>query len=313
MSAAPQFWAIGECMLELREEGADLLRKHAAGDTYNCAVYVKRLLPALAVRYVSALGDDALSAALRADMHRHDIDHALVDTVAGRLPGMYLIETGAGGERTFRYWRAQSAARAMLGASHLAQVQQALPECAILLLTGITLAILDDERRAALLGLAGQVRAQGGWVVLDSNYRAALWEPDLARTWLERALGVCSHALLSADDEALLYGDVDAAATLARVQNASGAEVVIKMGAAGSLLGGPGRAPERVPACPAQALDTTAAGDSFNAAYLAARWSGQSPRLAAEAGARLAAAVVSQAGAIIAPEAMPPSFMNGSR
>ena len=310
MSTLGEFWAIGECMLELRQAGANALATTAAGDTYNSAVYIKRLLPGMPVRYISALGDDVLSASIRTAMREQGVDTEMIDTIVGQVPGLYLIETGAAGERTFRYWRAQSAARAMLSADHLAQLHQALPACAILLLTGITLAILDDARRAMLLDLAARVRAQGGWVVFDSNYRPALWDAAVARTWAARALSVCSHALLSADDEALLYGDADAAATLARVQRACSAEVVIKMGAAGCLLGGAGRAPVHVPASPAEPVDTTAAGDSFNAAYLAARWRGMTLEEAGAAGALLAAAVVAHRGAIIAPAAMPPALMN---
>jgi len=310
MSAPGEFWAAGECMLELRPAGASQLGTTPAGDTYNSAVYFKRLLPDTPVRYVSALGDDALSGAIRAGMRAEGVDDALVETIAGQVPGLYLIETGAGGERTFRYWRTQSAARAMLGAGHLAQLHRALPACAILLLTGISLAILDDGRRAALLDLAARVRAQGGWVVVDSNYRPALWDAAAARTWLARALAVCTHALLSADDEAVLHGEADASATLARVQQACNAEVVIKMGAAGCLLGGAGRTPVQVPASPAVPVDTTAAGDSFNAAYLAARWRGRTMEEAGVAGARLAATVVGHSGAIIAPEAMPRGLVN---
>lgn len=305
-----QFWAIGECMLELRPAGSDTLHTSAAGDTYNSAVYVKRLLPELDVQYVSALGDDATSAAIRAAMRGHGVGDALVDTIAGQLPGLYMIETDAAGERRFRYWRAQSAARSMLGARHLAQLHDALPACGALLLTGITLAILDDARRAALLALAARIRAQGGWVVLDSNYRPALWTVDTARHWLGQALAISTHALLSADDEAALYGDGDAAATYTRVQSATDAEIVIKTGAAGCLVGQAGAPALHVAAVPAKPVDTTAAGDSFNAAYLAARWRGQAPQDAAGAGAHLAAVVVSHAGAIIPQSAMPSMLMN---
>lgn len=218
-----QFWAIGECMLELRPAAANVLHTSAAGDTYNSAVYLKRLLPALDVHYISALGDDTTSAGIRSAMCEHGIGDALVDTITGRLPGLYLIETDALGERRFRYWRQQSAARAMLSPSHLDQLGRALPECGALLLTGITLAILDDRGRDALLGLAARVRAQGGWVIVDSNYRPALWEADVARQWLAKALAISTHALLSFDDESTLHGDTDAAATFTRVQGASGA------------------------------------------------------------------------------------------
>jgi 2-dehydro-3-deoxygluconokinase len=303
-----QFWAIGECMLELRRAAANVLHTSAAGDTYNSAVYLKRLLPALDVQYVSALGDDATSADIRGAMREHGIGDALVDTIPGRLPGLYLIETDALGERRFRYWRQQSAARAMLGPSHLDQLARMLPRCGALLLTGITLAILDDRGRDALLDLAARVRAQGGWVIVDSNYRPALWETGEtgeARHWLARALAVSTHALLSFDDESALHGDADAGATFTRVRAASGAELVIKMGAQGCLVGGAGEPALHVPAAPAVAVDTTAAGDSFNAAYLAARWCGRPPAEAAALGGRLAASVVGHAGAIIAPGAMP--------
>ncbi|MGK5079481.1 sugar kinase [Janthinobacterium sp. HLX7-2] len=305
-----QFWSIGECMLELRQGGENVLHTSAAGDTYNTAVYLKRLLPALTVAYVSALGDDAMSGSIRAQMRGHGIDDRLLDTLPGQLPGLYLIETDEGGERRFRYWREQSAARSMLGAVHLERLYAALPTCGALLLTGITLAILDDPRRAALLELAARVRAQGGWVVLDSNYRPALWQADVARHWLAQALKISSHALLSADDEALLHGDADPAATLARVLRAGEAEVVIKMGAQGCLLGGAGLPVLEVAATPVTAVDTTAAGDSFNAGYLAARWVGHAPEAAAKLGGGLAAAVVAHAGAIVPQSAMAQTLMD---
>lgn len=310
MSGQKQFWAVGECMLELRQGGHNVLHTGAAGDTYNTAVYLKRLLPALTVAYVSALGDDGVSDGIRAEMRGHGLDDHLVDSLPGQLPGLYLIETDAHGERRFRYWRQQSAARSMLGARHLQRLYAALPDCGALLLTGITLAILDDQRRAALLELAAGVRALGGWVVLDSNYRPALWPADAARPWLARALKISSHALLSADDEALLHGDADAVATLARVQRGCEAEVVVKMGAQGCLLGRVGMPPLALAATPAKAVDTTAAGDSFNAGYLAARWSGQAPEAAAALAGRLAALVVGHAGAIIPPSAMAATLMD---
>ncbi len=58
--------------------------------------------------------------------------------------------------------------------------------------------------------------------------------------------------------------------------------------------------PERV-----SPVDTTAAGDSFAAGYLAARLRGEAPAAAARAGHRLAAVVITHPGAIIPREAMP--------
>lgn len=302
----PEFWSVGECMLELQPGQDGELRHAAAGDSFNTAVYLKRLLPALPVHYVSALGDDAMSALIRTHMRGHAIDDSLVAVVPGRPAGLYAIETGAAGERRFCYWRAQSAARAMLSDAHLAQLDARLAACNYLLLTGISLAILDEQRRAALLDLAARVAARGGWVVLDSNYRPALWEnAPTARRWLQAAGRICSHALLSFDDESALHGDRHPADTLARALEGGAAEVVVKLGAQGCLVGGAGTAPLLLAAQAVEAVDTTAAGDSFNAGYLAARLRGLAPDAAAAFGATLAASVVVRRGAIIAADAMP--------
>jgi len=60
-----------------------------------------------------------------------------------------------------------------------------------------------------------------------------------------------------------------------------------------------------VRAVPVTPVDTTAAGDSFAAAYLAARLSGASLEAAAHAGHRLAGIVVLHPGAVIPKSAMP--------
>ena len=300
-----QFWSVGECMLELRAGSPEHLLHSAAGDTFNTAVYLKRLMPALPVRYVSALGDDQMSGIIRAHMRGHGIDDSLVATLPGELPGLYAIETDAAGERRFSYWRAQSAARSMLAGAHLSDLHAASADCRWMFLTGISLAILDDARREALLALARRVRANGGSVVVDNNYRARLWQAGPARDWLDRALGICTHALLSFEDEAVLHGDTDPHQSLQRVLRNEGVEVVIKLGAGGCLIGGNGAPVEAIAAKTVQALDTTAAGDSFNAAYLAARMCGQTQAQAASFGCELAAAVVCHPGAIIPQAAMP--------
>jgi len=300
-----EFWSAGECMLELRPQSNGTIIHAAAGDSYNTAVYLKRLAPALPVRYVSALGDDAMSFLIRNHMHAERIDDSLVETRPGGTPGLYAIETDASGERRFAYWRAQSAARSMLSAAHLAQLEAALDQCRVLLVTGITLAILDDERRTALLALAGKVRTAGGWVVLDNNYRAALWDFTTAAKWMDRAASACTHALFSLDDEAVLHGTTDPAQALQRIESLCVPEVVLKLGAEGCLLGGSAGRTVHVPACQVQAVDTTAAGDSFNAAYLARRLVGANSVQAAEFACTLAAAVVAHHGAIIPAHAMP--------
>jgi 2-dehydro-3-deoxygluconokinase len=82
-------------------------------------------------------------------------------------------------------------------------------------------------------------------------------------------------------------------------------EVALKRGAASCLIQcASGRF--EIPAEQVrQVVDTTAAGDSFSAAYLSCRLQGGDPQLAARWGHRLAAQVVQHRGALIPSVAMP--------
>lgn len=300
-SDSRQHWFIGECMIELREAGEGLLRRSFAGDVFNTAVYFRRAAPARRTCFVSAVGEDAMSAALLERAGRYGLDAGHISTRGERPPGLYLIQTDQHGERQFLYWRSDSAARRMLDPEHTGRLREHLGDCGLLYFSGVTLAILDEERRERLLALASAVRAGGGAVAYDSNFRPALWHGgDEARKWNLAALGVATHALLSFDDEAMLHGDAAPAVTLARVLASGPSEVALRLGAAGSLVQTHGMpSPAAVSAHQAVPVDTTGAGDSFNAAYLAARLAGTPPPEAADAGAALAARVIEAPGAII--------------
>ncbi|WP_034302410.1 sugar kinase [Herbaspirillum sp. RV1423] len=316
----PQAWFIGECMIELRptqplQDGRHMPRAMAqsfSGDVYNTAVYFRRRnaetsLHAIDSQFISAAGDDSISASLRNEIAQQQLGVALMATVPDALPGLYWIETNAAGERSFLYWRQQSAARRMLDEAHAAMLRQQAVQCRLLYFSGITLAILDNARRQRLLDLAQAVRAHGGWVAFDSNYRPRLWESrEDALRWTHLALAQASHALVTLDDETALHGDIDAHACLQRMRAAGVDEAVVKLGDQGCLVQAADMdAATAVATQKVAAIDTTAAGDSFNAAYLAARRQGASAIAAAEAGCALAACVVMHPGAIMPLEAMP--------
>ena len=113
------------------------------------------------------------------------------------------------------------------------------------------------------------------------------------------------HALPTLEDEQVLFSDADAAACITRLRSEGIEEIVVKRGAQGCVISVAGDCIEVPPLKVVQPVDTTAAGDSFNAGYIAARLRGASPVDAARAGHRLAGAVIMVAGAVIPREAMP--------
>ncbi|MDR6114767.1 MULTISPECIES: sugar kinase [unclassified Sphingomonas] len=284
---------VGEGMIELSRAGAQDWRLGHGGDTLNTAIHLARM--GRDVRYVTALGDDPFSATLRHDWAGEGIDTSLIQSDPTRMPGLYAITTDAAGERSFAYWRGQSAARRTLSLPGSDAVLAEAEGADLLLFSLITMAILEPEGQDRLIALAERVRARGGRVAFDGNYRPRLF-PDqpTAQAACRRAIAVCDIGLPTLEDETMLEGTSSAEAVQARWHGLGAREVVVKLGAEGCLLAsGLVPPPERL-----SPRDTSGAGDAFNAGYLAARLDGLDPAEAALRGHRLAGWTVMRPGAI---------------
>jgi 2-dehydro-3-deoxygluconokinase len=278
------------------------------GDTLNAAVYMSRLLDPAKVRvaYVTGLGVDGMSGEMLASWEQEGIDTRHVQRLPDRLPGIYMIETDATGERRFHYWRKDSAARHWLEAPEAGKVLVQLAAARMVYLSGISLAILSPADRELLIAALAQCRARGGSVVFDNNYRPRLWESAQAAAEVyRRVLAHTDIALLTLDDEQAIYGQETARDVIERTRRHGVKEVVVKCGAAPCVVWADGQLIAVAPAPVQDVVDTTAAGDSFGAAYMAARLSGQDPAGAARAGHKLAGTVIRHRGAIIARDLMP--------
>lgn len=301
---------IGECMIELSQKGSDLSRGFG-GDTLNTAVYLARQLPAesLSVEYVTALGTDTFSNEMIAAWQQEKVNTALVQRIENKLPGLYFIETDAQGERTFWYWRNEAAARYWLESDSADDICQQLAQFDYIYLSGISLAILNHNSREKLLSLLAQCRNNGGKVIFDNNYRPRLWQSREEAQQAYAAMLACTDiAFLTLDDETLLWGEASVDAVVARTRAAGVNEIVIKRGAESCLVAlndEPLLEVAAVKLAKEKIVDTTAAGDSFSAGYLAVRLAGGSAEAAAARGHLTASTVIQHRGAIIPQAAMP--------
>ena len=304
--------SLGECMVELSQAGNGLLQRGWGGDTLNTAVYLARL--GVAVDYVTALGDDPLSEEMVAAWEAEGVGTGRVVRVPGRLPGLYLISTDAKGQRRFDYWRDSAPARQLLDLPETGATVAALAAYDLVYVSGISLSLYGEAGRERLLAALDGTRARGGRIAFDTNFRSRLW-PDrrLAQEAYRAAFKRADTILASTEDLDLLLGGTgeasgrDADAELHRLGLASGSpvEVVLKLAEPGVRIFHRGT-DLWVPAPPVErVVDTTAAGDSFAAAYLAARLAGADLETATRCGHCLAGAVVQHRGAIIPRAAMP--------
>jgi len=298
---------LGECMLELSNAAQGRFSRgmpcafNYGGDTLNTALYMSRL--GVSVSYLTALGDDAYSQWLLDEWRGEGIIVDHVVRIAGAMPGLYMIQTDEHGERSFGYWRDNSAARQWLNdPSQLPVLLASLPDYDYLYLSGITLSLMSDEYFSDFLPGLKTLLGKGLTLAFDINYRPRGWKNPLqAKQRINAILPLVGIALPTWDDEVLLMGDASPEATLARYNAAGVGECTIKLGDKGALCDGEIVPTQKVD----QVVDSTGAGDSFNAGYMAARMQGQSARNACFAGHTLAGTVIQHRGAIIEQTSMP--------
>ncbi len=287
---------VGEALVEFAPVGDGLYAKGFAGDTLNTCWYLRRLVGAATpVKYLTRVGEDALSRSLIDFLTASGLDVAAVSRDRERTLGLYLIELD-GAERRFSYWRGESAARRL--ADDPVMLAEALEGAALIHLSGITLAVIEAKGRKNLHAALETARSNGARVSFDPNLRRRLWRDDAtARNAMAEIFRACDIALPSFDDEAALWGDANPQASAERIAALGVREIVVKNGHGPAYLlcdGEAGDCEARV----AEARDTTGAGDAFNAGYLAARLANQSPRAACEFAHGLAAQVVLWPGAL---------------
>ena len=293
------FLALGECMVELAQTGSNLYRRGFAGDTFNTAWYARRLLPGdWQVSYGTCVGRDSVSDEMLAFFDAEGIDTAPVQRLSDRTVGLYMISLNDG-ERSFSYWRSQSAARLL--AQDAGWLDQIIQGRDVIHFSAITLAILPPEGREVLCNALAQARKNGAKISFDTNLRPRLWKDETEmKSGIQLGASVSGIVLPSFDEEQALFGDQTPDDTLARYTRMGAEVVAVKQGSGPTVIGGNGQTRCIVGSEPVdQVVDTTAAGDSFAAGFLAGLMQNQPVETAAQNAAKLAAQVIQAHGALV--------------
>ncbi|MDA9556933.1 sugar kinase [Vibrio sp.] len=302
---------IGECMIELNGKPFGEMTQTFGGDTLNAAVYLSRGCELngtshnIDIQYVTALGNDPISHGMIERWQQEGINTNLVLRDSNRTPGLYLIQLDEHGERTFLYWRNQSPARYLMQHPQMTDIAQQLKDVDMVFLSGISLAILPEEDRADLIWLLAELRQSGVEIAFDSNFRPALWPQDDDNASVKESYlalyQICDLALVTYDDEALLWGDPTPHDTLTRLEAQGVKKAVVKLGSEGCLVQDFSLSkPEKVATTPvSHVVDTTSAGDSFNGGFLSSYLNNGTLVDSSQRGNAMAGIVIQHKGAII--------------
>jgi 2-dehydro-3-deoxygluconokinase len=290
---------VGEVLIEMARADDGHFAIGCGGDTFNTAVYLARA--GIPTAFATALGDDPFSDRILALAAAEGVQSDLILRMPSRLPGIYTIDRDSTGKRTFQYWREGEPARDLFELADWGHIAEGMLKAKLIYFSGITLSLYSNNALGRFLAIVEMARQQGATIAFDGNFRPRAWKGDLSRTrtvFME-ALKRVDIAMPAYDDEAVLWGDPSPEATVERLQAFGVGEIVVKNGPNSALVASGGKN-EFVPVPQiVEPVDPLAAGDSFNAAYLAARLSGDGPIAAAGLAHRLAAEVIRHPGAII--------------
>ncbi|WP_119167899.1 sugar kinase [Algihabitans albus] len=291
----PDLVCLGEPLLEfsaVARDGETVYLQGYGGDTSNCAIAAAR--QGASVGYVTAVGDDAFGREFLDLWRREGIAVGAVTVDPHAPTGLYFI-TYQDGQHEFSYRRAGSAASRMRPDTLSLEV---IREARILHVSGISQAISDSACDAVFTAIA-TAREAGTQVSYDTNLRLKLWPLARARAVIHAAMAEADIALPGLEDARQLTG-LDAPDAIVDFYLKLGPKVVaLTMGAAGTLVATT-ELRETVPVQKVEQVDATAAGDTFDGAFLARLLAGDSVVGAARY-ANTAAALSTQGYGAVAP------------
>lgn len=258
------------------------------GTGVNTAVAAARL--GLKVALVTGTGRDSRGRAVRKALRAEGVMTRYVRTFA-EPTGSVLVMIDEQGERTFFALRI-GCADWQVDETHVPAAL--LNQCRAVYVTGVVAAEAKMVKPAAdwLEGLLTRASRQGVATFFDPNVRAEDWQlPDEVARRL-RALAGCSDYYLpnSLEHQALATGASEAVGRKA---------TIIKAGAEGCRVVRDGQA-VHLAAPPASVVDTTGAGDSFNAGFIVGILEGRDEVGAAKLAMQVAALTISTVGTLAA-------------
>lgn len=299
-----QVLCIGECMMELQFHNPNSQGLAYGGDAYNTAYAIKQCSTTdSSVNFVSALGDDDFSQDMIKGWRSQGIATEHVEITKNRLPGLYISKTDDSGERTFSYWRQESAARDFFQSERFQRFLERVDIPQYLYFSGISLAIMSPANRECFLHQTALWRESGCQLVFDSNFREKLWSSiNDAKYWIEAAWKVTHIGLPTLVDEQMLFGVESPEQAIEKLRNFGVFAGAVKLGKAGCIAFERTIPSIAIDAPTVKSIDTTGAGDAFNGAFLGNYIANGNCEQAARAGVVYASETVQRFGAIPQPK-----------
>ena len=301
----PEVVGIGEVLIDfvavepVSYVEVSAFRKCFGGAPMNTLIGVARLGSSSGA--ITAVGDDFFGQFLVRELKRNSVETSHVKAKKGmRTTLAFVANEPETGERSFVFYRAPwvrgTADSALtIDDSDLEYISHAR----ILHVSGFSLS--QNPSRRAVLKAVEYVRKMGVKVSFDPTLRVDVWNSERTVKRLYRRMLNLSHIATFSQEEAEFIFDTDNPEIAAETALGYGVEVVgIKLGADGALVETAEGQSLCVPAFEVKAVDTTGAGDGWNAGLLVGLLNGQDLETCATVANAVGALVATKHGAITA-------------
>ena len=266
----PKAIFIGECMIEISGNMEQITNSSAkininfGGDTFNSAIYFSRISQKkIKTCFVTALGQDTFSKKMISRFKTEKIDCQFIRTDGQNPPGLYSIETDYEGNREFSYWRSTSPAKNLFKGPKGKKLINDLSYADIIYYSGISVAILNSSQKQNLIKLGKSANI----TAFDFNYRNALHKKNEAQELLKYINGSVNIHFISYDDVVEIFG-ISNPNQIFEILNTNKNLILLRF--KNSIIYKNNNKEIKSLSLPIiKAIDTTAAGDSFNGAFLA--------------------------------------------
>ena len=288
--------AIGECMIEMTNVEKELYNYSVAGDTLNFTSYLDQSI--FNKFYLTAIGTSDINKGVISFFKKKKINTDLVKKISSKEIGLYLIKNTKRGEKKFYYWRDDSAANLFF--NHISKslfIKKYTFD--YIYLTGITLSILDFKNIDKFITNLSVLRKKNSKIIFDFNIRIKRWSKKNLNLYLNKILPNIDILFCSGEDLVCWKknNNIKTFQYILKKFNIYHAIYRKNEEYNYSFYKNKKYMIKNKPI--KKVVDTSGAGDGYNAAYLSSFIISNNPQIALNEASKIGAKIVMKKGAIV--------------
>ncbi len=289
--------SIGECMVEISNIKNSIYKQSIAGDTLNFCTYLDKSY--FEVYFFTALGTTYLSNETSKFIKKRNILTNLISKEKNKEIGLYLIHNDNRGEKNFFYWRDNSAAKLFFNKVNFNKYIKFIKTFDYIYFSGITLSILNYSSLRKFSLFLIKLKKQKVKIIFDLNIRISRWKIKNLESSLKLILPHVDIFFASGEDLIFLKNNNNVGQFFNIINQYNISHGIYRKNATLNYSFFKNKKYLKKNKTIKKIIDSSGAGDGYNAAYLTNFVKTNNPRLALIQGSKLGSKIVMKKGAII--------------